>query len=115
MGGGGVITGNYENVLLGKLCQSPNGLNTVQSHDEILQLPHVLDCKSQSCLRDCLLLFSATVDFSQQRVLVGKQLMDEVLDWAVSVCKLRDQVLDLDSLEKVSGRAKMFVLWKSMG
>lgn len=101
-----------DHILSHKLCQGADGLDTVEGHNEALQLPHVLHSECEAGLREDLLLFSSTINLSQESMLVGQQLIHKVLSRLsdIPVGKVHNELLDLDPFIEVARGAQVFVL-----
>lgn len=94
------------------MCQGSHRLDTVQGHDKALQLPHILDGKSQAHLSCAKVLDFVFLDFSEERMLIGQKILDEVLDRShdVSVRQHLYEILYSYSLVEVAGGSQVLVL-----
>lgn len=99
--------------LLSKLRQCPHRLDTIQGHDEALQLPHILDRQSQPCLSCTKILDFIFLDFSQERVLVSQKILYEVFDRSPDISVRQDlhKILYSHSLIEVAGGSQVLVLY----
>ena len=67
-------------ILLSELCQCTHSLDAVESHDEALQFPHVLDHQSKAGLYSPDVLHLVILDFSEKCFPISEEVLHEFLD-----------------------------------
>lgn len=96
---------------MSKLCQGTHSLDAIESHDEALQLPHVLDYHSKAGLYSPDILYLVILNLPEKRMLISEEVLHKFFDRApIAISKNLNEIFHFDSLKEVAGSSQMFVL-----